>query len=48
MDPSFRRVIVIFAVAMAMGYLIFYGVFSRAAPLGGWQNQIFGQTAWSE
>ncbi len=48
MDPSFRRVIVIFAVAMAMGYLIFSGVFSRAAPLGGWQNQIFGQTAWSE
>jgi hypothetical protein len=33
---------------LAVGYLVFSGVYSQRAPCGDWLNKIFGQTAWTE
>ena len=47
-EPSFRRTMLIAAFCLALLYLVFSAVFSQLAPLGGWNNEIFGQAAWSE
>jgi len=47
-DPSFRRTIGIVAILIAVTYLTFSSVYSQSAPMGNWENQIFGQSAWSE
>jgi hypothetical protein len=47
-DRSFRSAVQFAAILLAASYLAFSYVYSHAAPLGHFENQIFGTPAWAE
>ena len=47
-DPVFRRAVRILWPVLALIVLVFSGIYSHLAPVGDWNNQIFGLPAWGE